>query len=343
MTPAIRVLVLGTGQMGSGIARLVLQKPQLELVGVFARRSERGGHDAGPLIGLEHDIGVEVCSDLDGLVRTVPAQVAIQATCSRLAEAFDEIALLLKAGVHVVSIAEEMAWPAAASPGLAGQLHALAIEHATALVGTGVNPGFVLDWLPLVLSGACAEIRAIRAERVNDLSPYGPAVLRAQGVGLTPAQFEAGLRDGTVVGHFGFPQSIGLIADALGWQIEHIEERREAIVSQVARSTPFVEVQPGRVAGCRHSATAWSGGRAVISLSHPQQIHPQLEGVMTGDSIAIEGTPDIHLSGSPEIPGGIATQALAVNMVPRILDAAPGLHAATALPPATALPGRAGP
>jgi len=343
MSHTIRVLVLGTGQMGSGIARLVLQKPQLTLVGLFARRAERAGRDAGPLIGLTRDIGIGVGGDLEGLVRRGHPQVAIQATCSRLAEAFDEIAPLLKAGVNVISIAEEMAWPAAASRGLAGQLRELAIGHGASLVGTGVNPGFVLDWLPVVLSGACADIRTIHAERINDLSPYGPSVLRAQGVGLTPAQFEAGLRDGTVVGHFGFAQSIGMIADALGWQIERIEEQREAIVSQVARSTPFVHVQPGQVAGCRHSATAWSGGRPVIRLIHPQQIHPELEGIATGDSISLEGTPDIRLSGSPEIPGGIATQALAVNMVPRIVDAAPGLYAATQLPPATALSGRTGP
>jgi len=332
MTHTIRVLVLGTGQMGSGIARLVLQRPQLQLVAVFARRAERAGRDAGPLIGLEREIGVSVGNDLVDLVHRFQPQVAIQATCSRLADAFDEIALLLQAGVSVISIAEEMTWPAAASPRQAEQLDRLATRHAAALVGTGVNPGFVLDWLPLALSGACAEVRAIRAERINDLSPYGPSVLRAQGVGLTPAQFEAGLHDGTVVGHFGFPESIGMIADALGWQIERIEEQREAIVSRVARRTPFVNVEPGRVAGCRHTATAWCGGRPVITLVHPQQIQPEREGIATGDSITIEGTPDIHLSGTPEIPGGIATQALAVNMVPRILAAAPGLHAATDLP-----------
>ncbi len=340
MKPPIPVLVLGTGQMGSGIARLVLQKPRLALAGVFARRAERAGRDAGPLIGLGHTIDVTVGNDLGAIVRAGRPQVAIQATCSRLVDAFDEIALLLQAGIRVISIAEEMAWPAASAPELAARLQQLATAHETALVGTGVNPGFVLDWLPLALSGVCADVRAIHAERINDLSPYGPSVLRTQGVGLTPAQFEAGLRDGSVVGHFGFPQSIGMIAAALGWEIERIEERRQAIVSTVARRTPFVEVRPGQVAGCHHTATAWSGGRPVITLDHPQQIHPELEGIETGDSLHIQGTPEIRLAGRPEIPGGIATQALAVNLVPRILGAAPGLHAMSDLPPATTLPGR---
>ena len=339
MTTPIRLLLVGTGQMGAGIARLALGKPRLALVGVWARRADRAGHDAGPLLGLGRDIGLPIAGDLAELVRSSRPQVAIQATCSRLVDAFDEIALLLQAGVNVISIAEEMAWPAAASPALAARLDALAVENGASLVGTGVNPGFVLDWLPIVLSGACAEVRAVHAERVNDLSPYGPTVLRGQGVGLTPAQFETGLRDGSVVGHLGFPQSIRMIAAALGWEIERLEEQREPIVSTVPRRTPFVQVETGQVAGCRHTATAWSRGRPVITLVHPQQIHPGLEGVRTGDSIRLEGTPVIHLAGSPEIPGGIATQALAVNLVPRILDAAPGLHAVTDLPPAHALPG----
>jgi 4-hydroxy-tetrahydrodipicolinate reductase len=340
MTNPIRVLVLGTGQMGSGIARLLLRKPRLELAGMFARRAARAGRDAGPLIGLGRDIGVKVSNDLARAIRDSAAQVAIQATCSRVDAAFDEIAPLLRGGVNVISIAEEMAWPAAAAPELAARLDALALEHGVSVVGTGINPGFVLDLLPIVLSAACAEVRAVRAERINDLAPYGPTVLQSQGVGLSPARFEAGLRDGSVVGHFGFPQSIHMVAAALGWEIERIEEHREPIVSEVARSTPFVEVEPGQVAGCRHTAVAWSGGRPVITLVHPQQIQPAAEGMATGDRIHIEGTPEIHLAGSPEIPGGIATPALAVNMVPRILNAPPGLHAMTDLPPATALPGR---
>ncbi len=325
--------------MGSGIARLVLEKPQLELSGIFARRPERAGRDAGPLIGLGRDIGLRISNDLARAVQDSNAQVAIQATCSRVADAFDEIALLLQRGVNVISIAEEMAWPATASPVLAERLDRLDMDRGVSLVGTGVNPGFVLDLLPLVLSGACAEVRAIRAERVNDLSPYGPSVLRAQGVGLTPAQFEAGLKDGTLMGHFGFLQSIHMIAAALRWHIDRVEQTRQPIVSKVRRSTPVITIEPGQVAGCRHSAVAWSSGRQVINLIHPQQIQPELEGVATGDSILIEGTPEIRLSGSPEIPGGLATQALAVNLVPLILDAAPGLHAMNDLPTVTALPG----
>jgi 4-hydroxy-tetrahydrodipicolinate reductase len=341
MRELVRVVVLGTGQMGSGIARLVLERHGLELAGAFARRPGRAGTDVGRAIGLERDLGMAVAGDLAELLDATRPRVAIQATCSRLDDALPEIEAALERGVRVVSIAEEMAFPAAANGERAARLDALARSRGVALLGTGVNPGFVLDLLVVVLSGVCAKIASVTAQRVNDLSPYGPSVLRSQGVGLSPDAFREGVADGTVVGHVGFAQSIGMIAAALGLEIERIEETREPIVSRVRRSTPFVTVEPGQVAGCLHRAVAFADGRPVVTLVHPQQIHPELEGVQTGDSIQIEGTPPVRLSGSPEIPGGEATCALAVNAIPRVLAAAPGLHAMIDVPPPAAPAGLA--
>jgi 4-hydroxy-tetrahydrodipicolinate reductase len=234
--------------------------------------------------------------------------------------------------VHVISIAEEMAYPVCAAPEYAEQLHWRAVAKGVAVLGTGINPGFVLDTLVLTLTAACADITAIRAERVNDLSPYGPSVLASQGVGLTPEAFREGVAQGTVVGHIGFPESIHMIAGALGWEIERIEQQREPIIAKVRRETPFVTVEPGQVAGCLHSATAYRHGAAAITLVHPQQVRPELEGIATGDHIEIHGTPDIRMAGSPEIPGGEGTAALAVNMIPRLINAEPGLHSMADLP-----------
>jgi len=332
MREPIRVLVLGTGQMGSGIARLVWQKEGLELVGGFGRRAGRAGMDLGAAIGLEQELGIALSADLDAVIAQVRPHVAIQATCSRLNDAMGEISTLLCQGVHVISIAEEMAYPACVSPSLAEQLHQQAVEHGVSLLGTGINPGFVLDTLIIALTAVCSHVASISARRSNDLSPYGPSVLRSQGVGLTPAAFAQGIADGSVVGHFGFAQSLHMIAAAVGWEISRIEERREAIVSTVRRETVHVTVEAGQVAGCLHSAVAYQGDRPIITLVHPQQIHPGLEGVETGDRIEINGTPPVRLAGTPEIAGGQGTCALAVNMIPRLLNAAPGLHTMADLP-----------
>ena len=325
--------------MGAGIARLVLEKQGLELAGVYDRRSDRIGMDVGQAIGLGRDLGIPISVNLDTVLRQSQPHIAIQATCSTIADAMGEITLLVRHGVHVISIAEEMAYPVCSSPAFAEEVHWSAVSQGVAVVGTGINPGFVLDLLIITLSGVCADIRSITARRVNDLSPYGPSVLATQGVGLSPAAFEKGLEDGTVTGHHGFRESIHMIAAAVGWEIGRIEEQREPIVSRVRRATPCVVVEPGQVAGCKHTAVAYREGKPVITFIHPQQVHPHLEGVETGDTIEIMGTPDVRLAGSPEIPGGQGTCALAVNMIPRALNAAPGLHTMADLPVPAALLG----
>jgi 4-hydroxy-tetrahydrodipicolinate reductase len=341
MGESIRVLTLGTGQMGSGIARQLHGKAGLELVGAYGRREARASVDLGRTIGLDRDLGIPVDIDLDAAIGRTQPHIAIQATCSTLDDARDEIVTLLRQGVHVISIAEEMAYPAASSPSIASELHSLAAANGVSVLGTGINPGFMLDLLVIALTGVCAEIESISARRVNDLSPYGHSVLTAQGVGMTPDAFREGVADGTVTGHIGFLQSIHMIAATLGWDIERIEETREPIVSQRHRETPFITVEPGQTAGCLHTAQAFSRGKPVITLVHPQQIHPEIEGIETGDSVKITGTPNIRLAGTPEVPGGIATMAIAVNMIPRVLNASPGLHTMADLPVPAAIMGDA--
>jgi hypothetical protein len=339
MAEPIKVVVLGTGQMGAGMIRLLRQKQGVELVGVYGRRAERAGIDVGEALGLGMAIGVWISNDLPSLLDATRPHVALQATCSTMTEAVDDITTLLSRGVNVISIAEEMAYPAHQYPSMAKAIHALATEHRATVVGTGINPGFVLDFLVIALTGVCHTVHAITATRINDLSPYGPSVLTSQGVGLAPEAFIQGVADGSVVGHVGFPESISMIANAIGWQIDHIEQHREPIVSRVKRETPFVMVEPGLTAGCKHTAVAYMNGAPVIRLIHPQQIHPHLEQIETGDIIEIAGEPNLHIASHPEIPGGIGTTALAVNMIPRVMTAAPGLKSMADLPPPAAILG----
>ena len=340
-TKPIPVLLLGIGQMGAGIARLITEKKGLELVGAVGRRREHSGVDLGRAIGIDRELKIAISNDLGNAIKTTKPQIAIQATCSRLTDAWEELTTLVSHGVNVISIAEEVAFPACASPPQAAQLHERAVAHRVSILGTGVNPGFVLDLLVIALTGVCAKIDSITAMRVNDLSPYGPTVLRNQGVGLTPEQFRAGLREGAIVGHIGFPHSLHMIARAVGWNITRVGETKEPIIARAVRQTPFVEVAPGNVAGCLHKAVAYQDGKAIITLVHPQQVQPERDAIKTGDTIEIHGEPNIRLAGSPEIPGGVATIALAVNMIPHVLNARPGLHTMTDLPVPAAMLGDA--
>lgn len=325
--------------MGSGIVRLLLQKHGLELTGIYGRRAQRAGIDVGDALGLGTVIGVRITHDLPGLIEDTQPHIAIQATCSTVAQAVGEITTLLSYGVNVISIAEEMAYPSCQSPSIAEAIHRLALDHEVTVVGTGINPGFVLDFLVIALTGVCHTVDSITATRINDLSPYGPSVLTSQGVGLTPDAFFQGVADGSVVGHVGFPESIHMIADALGWHIDRIDQHREPIISRVRRETPFVTIEPGWTAGCRHTAVAFVSDIPAIQFIHPQQVHPHLEQVETGDMIEIVGEPHLHIASHPEIPGGIGTVALAVNMIPRVMTATPGLKSMADLPAPAAIMG----
>jgi len=331
----VRAVVWGLGAMGTGVARALVGRSDIEVVGAVSRH--HAGKDLGAAIGLDGVLGVEVRADAGG-VRDLEADVALICTTSFAREVVPQIREAAEAGCNVITIAEEMVYPRARFPELAREVDSFAREAGVTVLGTGINPGFVLDTLILALTGACLEVRRIRARRVNDLSPFGPAVMRTQGVGTTPEEFQAGLAAGTIVGHIGFQESVAMIAAALGWELDEVKEEREPIISSVRRETPYAEVAPGRVAGCRHTAYGLVAGEAVITLEHPQQVVPEAEGVETGDYVTIEGRPGIDLAVKPEIPGGVGTVALAVNAIPAVLDARPGLVDMSELPVPRALP-----
>ncbi|RLP10073.1 2,4-diaminopentanoate dehydrogenase [Propionibacterium australiense] len=334
----IRVVQWGLGAMGRGVARLVLDKEGLELVGAVDIRQDLDGEDLCTVIGGD-PTGVTITTDPVSLLASTEVDVVTITTTSWVEQQLPDLKAILSAGVNVVSIAEEMAAPEAQHPEIAEQLDALAIENGVSIVGVGVNPGFVLDHLVVTLTSGSQQVERIEASRINDLSPYGETVLRTQGVGTTPEEFEAGVADGSIVGHVGFPESVRLISDALGLGVDRLEQSIEPIISTVPRQARDRAIEPGMVAGCNHVAIGYRGDTEVIRLNHPQQIAPEAEGRATGDYITIFGVPEIHMSTGPEIAGGLSTAGIAVNTIPRILHASPGLKRIIDLPSPSALMG----
>ncbi|MGE5541921.1 MAG: 2,4-diaminopentanoate dehydrogenase [Bacillota bacterium] len=329
---AVRVILWGLGSMGTGMGRALMDRQGVEIVGAIRGNPEKAGVDLGDVLGLDERTGVTVSANPGDVIGRVDADIVLHSTASFVGETAGQIEQCARASLDVISIAEEMSHPWVSDPELADYLDSVAKDYGVTILGTGVNPGFVLDTLIITLTGACTRVDRIRASRINDLSPFGPTVMRTQGVGLSPEEFREGVDRGTIVGHIGFPESMTLIAGALGWKLDRIEQTREPIIAHVRRTTPHVVVQPGMVAGCRHTGRGFMNGEEVITLEHPQQVHPGFEGVETGDYIRIEGEPDINLSIKPEIPGGTGTIAMAVNMIPQVLNANPGVVKMTDLP-----------
>ncbi|MGL5346216.1 MAG: 2,4-diaminopentanoate dehydrogenase [Peptostreptococcaceae bacterium] len=337
----VKVGIWGFGAMGSGMARMLLKKKGIEIVAVCDMHPERVNKSIYNVLGAERGERPEVIikSDASEVFTEGCADIVLLATDSFTKGAFDKIKLILERKINVISTAEEMAYPQAQEPELAKKIDEIAKANGVSVLGTGINPGFVLDLLILALTGTCEEVDYIKAARVNDLSPFGYAVMEEQGVGVTREVFEKGVEDGSIAGHVGFPESIKMITDGIGWNLDKIDQTREPIMSNVYRKSQYAEVQAGNVAGCRQCGYGYVDGELKIEMEHPQQILPHLEGQSTGDYVTIKGIPNIDLQITPEIPGGIGTIAMCVNSIPHVINAIPGLKTMLDIPVPRAIMG----
>lgn len=325
----IRIVIWGFGAMGSGIARMILEKQGLEITGVLDTWDELVGKNIYDRLDLDPQgrDPVYISNQPEEVISKDQCDLVVLATDSFTAKAFPKLKFCVERGVNVVTTAEEMAWPWAQEPELSAGLDRLARKHKVSILGTGVNPGFILDLLVVCLTGACEHVDSIEAARINDLSPFGKAVMEEQGVGMDVEAFNQLNAAGKLSGHVGFPESVGIITQALGWQVKKFEQTKGPIVSQVERKASHFDVKAGKVAGVRQQCFAYGeDGKQLIHLDHPQQVYPELEGTETGDYITIHtGSYDMNLRIKPETPGGIGTIAMIVNMIPAVINAEPGL------------------
>lgn len=338
----VKVILWGFGAMGSGMAEMLLKKKGVEIVGVCDMHPEKVNKSMYEILKVERgDRKDIIISDkVEEVIKEKAADIVLVATDSFVKGVFDKIIFCLKKGINVITTAEEMAYPQAQERELAKEMDRIAKENGVTVLGTGINPGLIMDLLVVTLTGACIDVDAIKAERINNLSPFGPAVMNGQGVGLTVEEFNKRVEEDNLDGHVGFPESINMISDALGWKLsDDIKLSREPIVSNVYRKAPYAEVQPGDVAGCNMKGYGYVDGELKIEMVHPQQVEPQLEGGNTGDYITIKGTPDISMAIKPEVPGGIGTIAMCVNMIPQVINANPGLKTMIDLPVPRAIMG----
>jgi 2,4-diaminopentanoate dehydrogenase len=252
---SVRVLLWGVGEIGTRAARMLLGRPDHTIIGAV---SHQVGEDVGELVGLQPH-GIRVVGSPEALA-AVEADICLLATHQRVPDLAPQIEWLLERRIAVIAAGEEMIFPWASHPALADALDRRARAAGRQVYGTGVNPGFVMDALPLVLTSCCASVERIDVTRASDFSPYGPGPLRSLGVGLSPEEFERGLRDGSVDGHIGFRESAGLMARALGWEIDDYREEIKPIVAGVERPR-----SASRAASASRSARARSSiGSATV-------------------------------------------------------------------------------
>jgi 4-hydroxy-tetrahydrodipicolinate reductase len=314
-----RVVCYGLGPIGLGVARLALARPGVEVVGAIDVDLQKVGRDLGELLGGAA-MGVTISADAAATLGTAKPKVALHATSSALASVAPQLLEIAQAGVNVVSTCEELAYPWTAQPQLAAELDAAARRAGVTLLGTGVNPGYAMDALPLMLTAPCAAVRAVRVLRVVDAGRRRGPLQRKVGAGLTAEQFAAGVRAGAIR-HVGLPESLHMLATSLGWQLDRSADTIEPVIAEQRITTDFVTVEPGQVAGVRQVARGFVGEREAITLELRMYVgapDPQ-------DSVEIDGEPPVRMTIAGGLHGDIATAAIVVNAIPSAVRAAPGL------------------
>ena len=325
----IRLISYGVGAVGSHIAKFLLQKEGVEIVGAIDVAENKVGKDLGEVLGVGKQLGIIVSDNPDDVFSKVKADVVIHATTSFLEQTYPQIAKALKHGQNVVSTCEELTYPYIADPHLARKLHELAKEHGATVLGTGINPGFLMDTLVITLTGVCQSIEKIEVKRVMNAATRRVPFQKKIGAGLSVKEFKDKMKSKVITGHVGLEQSISMIASALGWELDEIKvEMVEPVVAKTHAKSEAIRVEPGQVAGLRQRARGIRGKKEAISLEFQGYIGAEEE----YDSITIKGVPNIHQKITPCVHGDLGTVAIIVNSIPKVINAPPGLATMKDLP-----------
>lgn len=326
MSDKIRVIQYGLGPIGSAVARHVTERAGLELVGGVDIDPAKVGQDVGQVIGLGRPLGFPVVEKLAQVLERTEADVVLHTTSSYFDMFTGQIIEILKAGLDIVSTAEELAFPWPAHAEQAAEIDAAAKKAGKTVLGTGVNPGFVMDSLPLAVTAICQRVDRIEVTRQMNASLRRGPFQKKIGAGMTVEAFNAKMAAGRM-GHVGLPESVGMVFDTLGTKLARYESSVEPVVADKLVKTDFFEVQPGQVRGLKQVARGYTDEGEFLTLTFIAALDEEVD----GDTIKISGRPnlEVKLKGTN---GDIATVAIAVNAIRRVIEAAPGLVTMRDLP-----------
>jgi|SRR5579875_407698 4-hydroxy-tetrahydrodipicolinate reductase len=327
MKKKIRVVQYGVGPIGAAIVRLMRQKQALVIVGAIDRDPAKAGRDLGEVVGAaDAPWGIPISASASEVLSR-PTDVVVHATSSSLVEVADQLLQCLEAGACVVSSCEELAYPFRRHPELSARLDEAAKEAGVTLLGTGVNPGFVMDKLVLELSAASQRVDHARVVRIVDAGTRRLPLQKKVGAGLTVEQFQQEVAAGTIK-HVGLPESAAMISDGLGFDVDTIEETIDPVIASEAVRTEYLEVLPGQVAGIHQVARGLKNGEEKIYL----ELNMYVGAADPSDTIELQGDPPLRLVIPGGTPGDSATASIIVNSIPALLAAPAGLRTARDLP-----------
>jgi hypothetical protein len=328
-----KVMIMGLGPIGAGVARQLAARKNFKIVSAVDIDPAKAGKDLGAVVGLGKRTGIKVGTDPAAAIRKTRPQVAVLCTSSALKKVWPQVEAVLKLKVPIVSTTEELSYPWFSNRALATKIDAAARKAKVAVVGTGVNPGFAMDALPLTLTAICERVDSVRVDRIQDARIRRLPFQQKIGSGLTPEQFAEKVKAFTVR-HVGLTESVAMIADGLGWKLDRITDEIQPRIAEAPVESEFLKVEAGKVCGIVQDGVGYVNGKPVITL----HMEAYLGAPETYDSVQIEGSPNLHVKAIGGYHGDVATTSITVNTIPKALAASPGLHTMQTL----ALPSFAG-
>ena len=319
MGQPVRVVQFGLGPIGQGVARLVHDTPALKIVGAIDIDPDKAKKDLGAVLGLSQKLKVKVEADPARALRTLKGDVAVLCTSSSAREVKEQVLALVKRGLHVVTTCEELAFPAPENRAVQREIDAAAQKKKVAVLATGVNPGFAMDALALMLTAPCTHVNRVSVTRVVDAGTRRLPLQRKVGAGLNLAQFRHAMTQKSVR-HVGLVESVYMVAAGLGWALDKVEETLEPAIAPRDLETEYLRIPAGSAAGIKQVARGYREGLLAVSLDLQMYVGAE----SPRDHVLIDGTPPIEMTIAGGIAGDTAAAAMIVNAIPRLLQARPG-------------------
>ena len=323
----IKVLHYGLGPIGAAVVRQVATRPGFRIVGAVDIDPTKAGRDLADIAGVGRKLRIKISADARKTIKATKPDVVVLCTLSSLKKVLPQMEEILKLKVPIVSTTEELAYPTGANMKYARALHEMAKKAKVAVLGTGVNPGFTMDALPVMLTGVCERVDSIRVDRVQDARVRRLPFQQKIGTGLTREQFQKKVDDSSVR-HVGLAESVSMIADAMGWKLDKITDEIQPKMATETVASEFLAVDAGYVCGIVQDGIGYQDGKPIITL----HMEAYLGAPESYDAVEITGSPMIKSKIAGGVHGDVATASIAVNSIPKILRVTPGLHTMLDMP-----------
>ncbi|PUA32904.1 MAG: dihydrodipicolinate reductase [Candidatus Terraquivivens tikiterensis] len=310
----------GLGSIGSLIASVAVTRYGYEMLGAIDVSSDVVGKDVGEVLGLSKLMGIKVESDAEKVLKHAKPDVVFHATGSYLDKVYDQISLSVTHGADVISTCETLAYPYYRYPGLTAKLDEEAKRYGVSVVGLGINPGFLMDLLPSLLTAPCINVRKIEVTRSLDASKRRKSFQKKIGLGLSQEEFERRLLSGDITCHVGFSESILLMASIMGIKLQDVTEMTEPLLAKEDVHVGGLQIKGSQVRGIVGQGIGYLDGMEFIKLKLIAAV-----GEEDYDEVKVYGEPNLTWRCTTGTPGDIATVAMVLNSVRRVMEARPGL------------------